>query len=201
MPVAYSRPPSTHSNLYLMRQIQRDLHQQLRAESVATREKLLAMLRPVDAAKLNEHPEPNGWSVGQVCEHLVKADELIDDSYAELMRGARPDASAATREWKSTLIGGLIAESLINPKQLNRPKVFEPGPTPRNGVVETLLSRELRFVAAMDDALVYDWRALKIRSPALFTWMPKINLGDAFRIHVVHVTRHSKQIARLNGSR
>lgn len=183
-----------------MRQIQRDLHQQLRAESVATREKLLAMLRPLDTAKLNEHPEPNGWSVGQVCEHLVKADELIDDSYAALMRGARPDAGAAAREWKSTLIGGLIAESLINPRKLNRPKVFDPGPTPRNGVVEALLSRELRFVTAMDEASDYDWRALKIRSPALFTWMPKINLGDGFRIHVVHVTRHSKQIARLIGA-
>jgi hypothetical protein len=88
---------------------------------------------------------------------------------------------------------------LLNPKPLKGPKVFRPGPTPRNGVVEALLGRELKFVQAMDAAASYDWRALRIGSPALPSWAPKMNLGDGFRIHVVHVTRHSRQIARLIG--
>lgn len=124
-----------------MRLPQRDLHQQLRAESIATRERLASTVRALDLAKLNEHPEPDGWSVGQVLER--------------------------------------------------------PGPTPRNGVAETLLARELRFVKAMDDATTLDWRALRIGSPALPSWAPKLNLGDGFRIHVIHVGRHSRQIERL----
>lgn len=182
-----------------MRLPQQELHQQLRAESIATRERIAAMVRPLDASKINEHPEPKGWSVGQVLEHLCIADELYDEPFAVLLRGARKDAGAPAREWKPTFIGGLIAGSLLKPKPLKGPKVFRPGPTPRNGVAEALLARESGFVNAMDGAASYDWRALRIGSPALPSWAPKMNLGDGFRIHVVHVTRHAGQIERLVG--
>lgn len=180
-----------------MRIVQQKLHQQLRAESIATREKIAAMVRPLDPSQLNEHPEPNGWSVGQVLEHLCIADELYEDRLAALLRGARQDAGAPAREWKSSFIGGMIAGSLLNPKPRKGPKVFRPGPTPRNGVLEALLAREMKFVTAMDDAASFDWRALRIGSPALPKWAPKMNLGDGFRIHVVHVTRHSRQVERV----
>src|SRR5665213_2336172 len=138
-----------------MRLPQRQLHEQLRAEAIATRERIASLVRPLDAAKLNEHPEPNGWTVGQVLEHLCVADELYEAPLANLLRSARPDAGAPTREWKSSFIGGLIAGSLLKPKALTSPKVFRPGPTPRNGIVETLLARELKFVQTMDDAASY----------------------------------------------
>ena len=175
--------------------IQRVLHQQLRAELIATREKIAAMVRPLDPSQLNEHPEPEGWSVGQVLEHLCIADELYENPFAELLRRSRQDAGAAAREWKPSFIGGLIAGSLLKPAPLKRPKVFEPGPTPRNGVAEALLAREMTFVTSMDDAASFDWRALRIGSPALPKWAPKMNLGDGFRIHVVHVTRHARQVS------
>jgi hypothetical protein len=182
-----------------MRLPQRDLHQQLRAEAIATRERIAAMVRPLDPSKINEHPEPKGWSVGQVLEHLCIADELYDAPFTALVRAARPDAGAPAREWKSSFIGGRIAASLLGSRPLSGPKVFRPGPTPRSGVVEALLAREMNFVKAMDDAASLDWRALRIGSPALPSWAPKMNLGDGFRIHVVHLTRHSRQIERLVG--
>ena len=69
--------------------------------------------------------------------------------------GCRTGAPA--RDWKPSFIGGLIAKSLMNPKPLNGPKVFRPGPTPRNGIVEALIARELRFVQAMDAAACIGW--------------------------------------------
>jgi DinB family protein len=182
-----------------MRLPQRDLYQQLRAEAIATRERLAVMVRPLDSSKINEHPEPKGWSVGQVLEHLCLADELYEAPLAALLRSTRQDAAAPAREWKPSFIGGLIAGSLLKPKPLKGPKVFQPGPTPRPGVAEAFLAREMNFVKAMDDAVSFDWRALRIRSPALPSWAPKMNLGDGFRIHVVHLTRHSHQIERLVG--
>jgi hypothetical protein len=176
---------------------QRDLHQQLRAEVIATREKIAALVRPLNPATINEHPEPEGWSVGQVLEHLCISDELAEPRVTALLRGARQDAGASAREWKPSFLGKMIAGSLLKPKPLKGPKVFRPGPTPRNGVSEALLARELNFVKVMDDAASYDWRALRLHTPALPSWVPKINLGDGFRIHVVHLTRHSKQIERL----
>jgi hypothetical protein len=181
-----------------MQMIQRDLYEQLRKEAIASRERIMSMVRPLNPAKLNEHPEPEGWSVGQVLEHLCRADELYAMPMAQLLSRTRQDAAAATREWKSSFVGGLIANSLINPKPLKRgPRAFRPGPTPRNGVVEAFHAGEMRFAQALDDALQYDWRAIRIGSPALPSWAPKMNLGDGFRIHVVHVTRHSRQIERL----
>jgi hypothetical protein len=182
-----------------MRVPQRDLHQQLRAEAIDTRDRIAGMVRPLDAAKINEHPEPKGWSVGQVLEHLCVADELYVTPLAALLRRSRQDAGAPSREWKPSFIGGLIAGSLLKAKPLNSPRVFRPGPTPRNGVVEALLGQEMNFVKAMDDASSFDWRALRIGSPALPSWAPKMNVGDGFRIHVVHLTRHSRQIERLVG--
>jgi hypothetical protein len=182
-----------------MRLPQRDLHRQLRAEAIATRERIDAMVRPFDASQINEHPEPEGWSVGQVLEHLCLADELYEAPLAALLRRERPDASAAARDWKPSFVGGLIAGGLLKPKPLKGPKVFRPGPTPRNGIVNAFLAREVNFVKAMDDAAQFDWRALRIGSPALPSWAPKMNLGDGFRIHVVHLTRHARQIERLVG--
>ena len=177
--------------------LQRDLHQQLRAESVATRDHIAALVRPLDAARLNEHPEPKGWSIAEVFEHLLIADELYDDTMSKLLANARPDAGAALREWKPTFLGGWIAESLMKPGKLKGPPAFRVRGSPRNGVVETFLARELTFIQVMDDAVRYDWNALRLRSPALPFFMPKLNLGDAFRVHVVHSTRHAKQIERL----
>jgi hypothetical protein len=180
-----------------MRLPQRELYQQLRAEAIDTRERIAAMVRLLDPAKINEHPEPNGWSVGQVLEHLCVADERYEAPLAALLASARKDAGAPSREWKPSFIGGMIAGGLLKPKPLKAPKVFEPGPTPRNGVVEELLAREMSFVKSMDSAESFDWRAQRIRSPALPSWAPKMNLGDGFRIHIVHLTRHSHQIERL----
>lgn len=182
-----------------MQLLQRDLHQQLRAEETATVERIAGLVRPLDLARLNEHPEPNGWSVAQTLEHLCIADEKSEAPAAALLRASRPDAGAAAREWKPSFIGGMIAGSLLKPKPLTSPKAFRPGPTPRSGVVEALLAREKIFLQAMDDAASYDWRALRIKSPALPSWAPSMNLGDGFRVHVVHLTRHSKQIGRLVG--
>ena len=182
-----------------MRLKQRDLYQQLRAEAIKTRERIASTVRPLDLSKINEHPEPNGWSVAQVLEHLCVADGRYEDPLSHLLATARKDAAAPEREWKSSFIGGMIAESMLKPKKLKSPKVFRPGPTPRNGVVEELIRREMSFVEAMDGAQQYDWRALRINSPALPSWAPKMNLGDGFRIHIVHLTRHSRQIERLVG--
>src|SRR5947209_15349889 len=105
---------TTTSQAGAMEKVQRELYEELRRELSETREHMAKLVRPLDPAQLNEHPEPNGWSVGQVLEHLLRADEKYEAPLAELLRKSPRDAGAATREWKPSLIGGLIANSLIN---------------------------------------------------------------------------------------
>lgn len=176
---------------------QKELHSQLRAEAASASKKLAALLKPLDSAKLNEHPEPERWSIGQVLEHLTRGGELFEAPTKALLGAARRDAAASARNWKPSLLGKMIAGSIRGRRPLKSPKIFEPGPTPRPGIVDAFLAREMDFLKEMDDAQSYDWRALRLRSPALPKWAPKMNLGDAFRIHVAHVTRHSGQIERL----
>ncbi len=182
-----------------MRMIQRELQTELRAQIVAVRDRIASLVRPLTPAQLKAHPEPNGWSVAQVLEHLCIAGDLTEAPAADVLRTARKDPAARSREWKSSFIGGLIASSLSNPKPLKGPKVFQPGPTPRVDVVDAFLAGEQRFMNDLDDAGELDWRAVRIPSAALPSWAPKMNLGDGFRIHTVHVARHSRQIERLVG--
>ena len=179
-----------------MRMIQRDLHQQLRTEALAARQRVADLVRPLDPAQLQEHPEAQRWSVAEVLEHLCVTHEASSAPAVVAARAARPDAGAPAREWRPSFLGNLIASSLAKPRPLKAPKLFRPGLTARNGVLEAFLSHETDFVNAMDDAGTLDWLAVRVGSPALPRWAPKMNLGDGFRIHVVHVVRHTKQIER-----
>jgi hypothetical protein len=182
-----------------MRMIQRDLHRQLREQCLATRQRIEDLVRRLDAAQLVQRTEPTGWSAGEVLEHLCVTEGLYDVPLTKVLATARPDAGAPAREWKSSLFGGWLAEALDRPGKMRAPKAFQPGPTPRSGVVEVFLAQELRRIESMDDAASLDWRAVRLGSPALPGFMPKMNLGDVFRIHVVHVRRHAKQIERVVG--
>lgn len=180
-----------------MAQRQRDMHEQLRAEALANHRRIADLTRPLDPERLVRRPTPPGWSVGEVLEHLCVADELYARPLAMLVHTARPDAGAPAREWRPSLLGGLITTSLEKPRPIKAPKVMRPGPTPRNGVVEDFLTRDSRLTRTMDDAASLDWHALRLRMPAL-PWLPlKLNLGDVFRMHVVHVRRHLAQMARV----
>lgn len=182
-----------------MRVVQRELQSQVRTQTVVARDRIAALVRPLAPSQLDAHPEPNGWSVAQVLEHLRIASELTEAPAAEMLRTARTDPGAAAREWKPSFLGGLIASSLMKPKPLKGPKVFRPGPTPGAGIVDAWYAGEQRFLTELDAAGDLDWLALRIPSPAMPSWAPKMNLGDGFRIHAVHIERHSHQIERLIG--
>ena len=83
-----------------MRMIQRDLHKQLRTAAVAARQRLADLIRPLDPAQLQEHPEAKGWSVAEVLEHLCVTHEASSAPAVVAARAARPDAGAAAREWR-----------------------------------------------------------------------------------------------------
>jgi hypothetical protein len=180
-----------------MRLPQRELHERLRTEALANHQRVAALARPLDPERLVRRPVPPGWSVGEVLQHLCVSDELYRAPLLALVNGARPDAAAPAREWRPTFAGGLLARMLENPRKMKAPRSFRPGPTPRTGVVEDFLARDRRLVDLMDQAASLDWRALRMSSPALPVPILRLNLGDVFRIHVVHVRRHLAQMERV----
>ena len=179
--------------------LQRELHEQCKADIASVRERLIKAVRPLDGGQLAEHPEPGGWSVGEVLEHLCVSDGVYEAKMKQLIATARRDAAAPNREWKPTFLGGLIARGLQGQKTVRTFKVFEPGPTPRGGVLDAFLSMQQAVLGMMDDASSVDWNKAKLGSAVMPWFAPKMNLGDAFRIHAVHATRHAGQVERVAG--
>ena len=182
--------------------LQRDLHQQLRTESLALHQRVATLARALDPEQLVRRPAPGAWSVGEVLEHLCVADELYAKPLATLLHRAHIDAGAAAREWKPTPLGKLIANTLERPKPVKAPRKLRPGLTARNAVVEDFLTRDTRILHRMDDSTSLDWSDLRMTPPVFPFSIPfiKINAGDVFRIHVVHVKRHLAQMERAVAS-
>ena len=133
-------------------------------------------------------------------QHLCIADKMYWKPLSALVHGARPDAAAPFREWRPSFAGNLITKALESPRPARSPRSFRPPATPQPGVVEDFLTRDSRLTALMEQAQSLDWRALRLTSPAFPLPIIRLNLGDIFRIHVVHVRRHLAQMERVVGA-
>lgn len=162
----------------------------------ATHDRVAALVRPLDAARLAQRPEAGSWSVAEVLEHLCVSDEVYEASFDALLRSARVDAAAPAREWKPTFLGRLMVKTLTNPRRIPAPKMLRPGPVPRAAVVEKFLARDTRMLQRMEDAASLDWNALRLKPPTI-PLPVRFNVGDLFMNHVVHVERHAGQIERI----
>lgn len=177
--------------------LQRDLHQRLHTESKTLHERIATLARGLDPEQLVRRPADGGWSVGEVLEHLCLADELYAKPLATLLHRAHIDAGAPMRDWTPTLLGKFMGQTLAKSRRLRTLRAMRPGPTPRNGVVEDFLTRDTRMRHRMDDATSLDWQDLRLYPPTIPLRLLKLNVGDVFNIHVIHVRRHLAQMERV----
>jgi hypothetical protein len=180
--------------------LQRDLQATLRARARATHDEIARLTRPLDPEQLNRRPADGGWSAGQVLEHLCRSTEVYDAPLQALLRGARADAAAAGREWRPTVFGRLLVNSLAAPRTLPATKRISPGDTPRPGVLEAFLGMHSTLATRIDDTGMYDWRALRMSSqvvPPIVRALARLNLGDVYSVFVVHAERHTRQMERV----
>lgn len=179
--------------------LQRALQQTLRTRALATHDEVARIARPLDPEQLHRRPPDHGWSVGQVLEHLCVSAEIYEARLQAVLRTARVDAAAPLREWRPTAFGRILVGSLAAPRKLPTPKSMAPSLTPRGGVVEAFLAMHVALVTRIDHTASFDWRALRLSSPAvprLLQPLARLNLGDAFSVFVVHAERHARQIER-----
>jgi hypothetical protein len=141
-----------------------------------------------------EVPPDGGWSVAQVFEHLCVSNE----SY---LSGPLPAAVAAaerrgpwTGEWRPSLVGGWLTRTLMEgARPVPSPRAYRVGPKCRPNVVDEYLGTVRRLGEWMKRADGHDLR-VGLASPV--SPLIRMNLGDAFRILVVHSHRHLAQVER-----
>jgi len=180
--------------------LQRDLQQTLQTRAIATHDEVARIARPLDPEQLLRRPANGGWSVGQVLEHLCVSAEIYEPRLQAVLRTARVDAAAPLREWRPMAFGRMLVGSLAAPRKLPTPKSMTPSLTPRGGVLEAFLAMHMALVTRIDHAATFDWRALRLSSPAvprIVQPLARLNLGDAFSVFVVHAERHARQIERV----
>ena len=178
--------------------LQRDLQHALYTRSLALIDRVASLARPLDPERLVRRPPNGGWSVGHVLEHLCVTSELYEPPIRAVLRAARPDAAAALRPWKPTLVGNFTVRMFERPTRMPTPKRMAPAASPRGGVVESFLAHQHTICQLLDDATGFDWRRLRMASPVVSLPI-HVNLGDVFFILVVHAERHARQMERVVG--
>ncbi len=139
----------------------------------------------------------DGWSVGQLFEHLV----IYSDSYVSRMRGRIFDAHAPHTiaetpvEWEPSLLGWMMVKRLRSPRAMPAARIFAPNPTPRPEIVNAFIQRQATLTYLLRASAALHWNRVRVTSPV--NPLIRLNLGDAFQILIVHAQRHIGQMAQL----
>ena len=156
-----------------------------------------AMLSGLDSEQLDWKPDEESWSVREIVEHL----RLTNEAYlSEVSMAVR--RSDMTEPEGQEYVTPKLAQRFINAVGPNGndktpvPKVLVPHSehTPEN-TLELFLKHYTAVQEFMIEATMTDLVRTKLKSPI----MPilKFQLGDAFKIILMHNERHLKQIERL----
>ena len=101
---------------------------------------------------------------------------------------------SSDRPWRPSLVGGWLTGALIEgAKGMPAPKLYRVGPTPREHVVDAFLAGITRLRALLYEA---DGHDLGIGFASPVSPLFRVNIGDAFRLLVVHSHRHLAQAER-----
>jgi hypothetical protein len=147
--------------------------------------------------QLNRKPSPDKWSIGECIDHLV----VSHDQYLENIRKVdveRIESGNDSNPYKNTIFGKLLINA-VSPEATRKVKtfkVFKPGHKLFNiGVVDEYCSSLDELVDMAERFIGYDLNKIKISSP--ISGFIRLNLGDAFIIHLNHDRRHINQANKV----
>jgi DinB family protein len=145
-------------------------------------------------SKFRELPPEGGWSIAQVFEHLCRTNlSYLDGPLATAIEKAR-SRGPSDKPWRPSLTGGWLAGALVEgTKPLPTAKPWRVTGEPPPNVVDAFLDSVERLRAAVQEADGHDLR-VGLSSPV--SPLIRLNLGDAFRVLVVHCHRHLAQVER-----
>jgi len=145
-------------------------------------------------SKLHEVPPDGGWSVAQVFEHLCIANATYLDGPLPRTVEAAVRRGPWSGEWRPSLLGGWLTRMLTEgSRPVPTPRAHRVRGEVRANVVDEFLGGVRRIAGLMQRADGHDLR-VSLSSPV--SPLIRMNLGDAFRVLVVHAHRHLGQVER-----
>jgi len=169
----------------------------LTAASQALDARALVLEETTERAVLDWRPPDGGWSIGQVFEHLILANEDYLAAIQRALDTRSPDGRGtfAATPWKPSLAGRLLVRSFESPRKSRAPTMWRPSPVARPNVIGEFLARQRRLAELIDRSTAFDWQRVRLASPV--SSLIRMNIGDAFTILVTHAERHFRQIERI----
>lgn len=150
--------------------------------------------------QLHWPPPGGGWSVAQVFEHLAASNESYLTRIPEVLQRARAAGGVPNGAvWKPSFFGKLLIRSLepSSTRSMPAPKIWRPTHTRPDGALERFIRSQEQLSALIPEARAVDLTRTRVASPA--SRLVRVNLGDVFRILVVHGERHLGQVRRVIG--
>jgi len=150
----------------------------------------------LSAEQINWKPSPEGWSVGQCFEHLIKTNLLFFPELKRIADGERKNSFWENYSPLSSFFGNLLVNSLKkDSRKFKAPtqRIVPPSEIDAN-IIEIFAAHQIELIDKIKRTENADWRRTKITSP--FMKMMTYKLSDGFRVVVEHERRHVRQAER-----
>ena len=153
-------------------------------------------IKSLDLKKLTWKEDETSWSTLECLEHL----NLYGEFYLpEIRKKIKSSNSMPEPEFRSGLIGGYFAKSMLPKEKLNKMKTFkDKNPLNSNldlSVIDKFIEQQILLIDLLNQA---GQKSLnKIRIQTSISGLIKLKLGDAFQFLINHIIRHLKQIERV----
>ena len=139
---------------------------------------------------------PTSWSILECLEHL----NLYGDFYLpEIESKIQNSTTKSETEFRSGLLGGYFAKSMLPKEKLNKMKTFK-DKNPLNAKLdktanERFTTQLLTLLNLLNKSRNVSLNKVKIETS--ISSLIKLKLGDTFQFFVNHIIRHFKQIDRI----
>ncbi len=149
------------------------------------------------AEQINWKPSPDGWSVGQCFEHLIKTNSLFFPELEKIAGGERKNSFLENYSPLSSFFGNLLINSLKkDERKFKAPSqaIVPPSEIDAN-IIEQFAVHQREMIEQFKSTEKADWQRTIITSP--FMKLITYKLADGFRVVVEHERRHVRQAERV----
>ncbi|MCT4560749.1 MAG: DinB family protein [Crocinitomicaceae bacterium] len=141
---------------------------------------------------LNKRPRAEAWSILECVEHLNRYGAFYLPAIEQSLQKAKTDD---LRSFRSGLLGGYFAKSMLPKEKLNKMKTFkEMNPIHsklNQEVLQTFVHQQERMLTLLQEARKVD--LTKTKTPISISRLLKFRLGDTFHFVINHNWRHLEQ--------
>lgn len=153
-------------------------------------------LKSEDLPTLTWRKDPHSWNVLECLEHLNRYGDFY---LPEIENKISASATASDPEFKSGLLGGYFAKSMLPNEKLNKMNTFK-DKNPLNEkldktVIDRFIDQQIKLLDLLKKARKVSLNKVKIQLS--ITRLLKFKLGDTFCFFVNHILRHLEQIDRI----